>query len=635
MRGTLRVVSLVDRPTYEALSWFWGDANVTSTIVLNGRKTEVPRNLVEALLQFRDVQHARDLWVDALSINQNDHQEREAQIAMMGDIYRNATRTVVWLGPVTPPTDRKMFETLNSLSHGTSLRQIVLEDLGVCKAHESYNDVELQARIRDHEGKGAGLLEELSSFFKLTWWRRLWVLQEVAVASTVDLYWGRQTMNFRQMVSAIDLLLIEIRTQTRSLIPLFDWEDFEQFSNYVLRQSLGSARYVQIFYKELRAIAETLSIRELCFKFIELLAATRPRNATDPRDKIYGLLGLLPTTLVQQFPPSYTVATHVVFRETAYRLLDLTRSYMLFNCVREGYDFSPGWAPRWTYDYQQLQNFRLRTEQELQFQACGTSSWDLTRINDTVLQVSGFRLDVVATNFVANFDLTDALSLYQWLQICLRKMCPGLPRNLRGVTTNAEAVRSAKLTKYITGVGVLEALCKTIFHDCGPSSTGGRVERLSESDYLTFISWFMSADELSMQRDYETGAMVAAEQMTFKHVHEPSMCEFARGATSGRAFVTTKLGYVGLVDYEDGRIEDEIWILAGGSHPIVLRPVEDQNDHYYVICETYLHGVMDGEATRGSSPVLPLHEDATTVQDDLREGRKSWPVPEFKPIYLV
>ena len=83
--------------------------------------------------------------------------------------------------------------------------------------------------------------------------------------------------------------------------------------------------------------------------------------------------------------------------------------------------------------------------------------------------------------------------------------------------------------------------------------------------------------------------------------------------------MTTKLGYAGLMDDDYGLPQHEIWILAGGSHPIVLRPVEDKKAHYNAICEAYIHGGMDGEATRGQCPVLPPH----------------WPNPEFKHIYLV
>ncbi len=41
------------------------------------------------------------------------------------------------------------------------------------------------------------------------------------------------------------------------------------------------------------------------FAFIQLLAKCRENNATDPRDKIYGLLGLAPALVTELIEPSY------------------------------------------------------------------------------------------------------------------------------------------------------------------------------------------------------------------------------------------------------------------------------------------------------------------------------------------
>jgi hypothetical protein len=38
------------------------------------------------------------LWIDAICINQQDITEHEQQVGIMGDIYRNAKQTPVWLG---------------------------------------------------------------------------------------------------------------------------------------------------------------------------------------------------------------------------------------------------------------------------------------------------------------------------------------------------------------------------------------------------------------------------------------------------------------------------------------------------------------------------------------------------------
>lgn len=40
----------------------------------------------------------RRSWNDTVCINQADIQERSNQVAMMSDMYKNARKTLVWLG---------------------------------------------------------------------------------------------------------------------------------------------------------------------------------------------------------------------------------------------------------------------------------------------------------------------------------------------------------------------------------------------------------------------------------------------------------------------------------------------------------------------------------------------------------
>jgi len=55
--------------TYEALSYTWGEVEMSESIKINGRRLGVTRNLYWALkdLRFKDVD--RTLWVDAVCIN--------------------------------------------------------------------------------------------------------------------------------------------------------------------------------------------------------------------------------------------------------------------------------------------------------------------------------------------------------------------------------------------------------------------------------------------------------------------------------------------------------------------------------------------------------------------------------------
>jgi len=93
--------SLADaqKAQYEALSYAWGNATQTIDIELNGIIFPATVNLDAALRALRKPDEPRTLWVDAVCINQSDLQEQGSQVKMMWDIYRNAKRVLVWLGP--------------------------------------------------------------------------------------------------------------------------------------------------------------------------------------------------------------------------------------------------------------------------------------------------------------------------------------------------------------------------------------------------------------------------------------------------------------------------------------------------------------------------------------------------------
>ncbi|KIM97244.1 hypothetical protein OIDMADRAFT_203967, partial [Oidiodendron maius Zn] len=98
---SLRHVSLENPPAYEALSYTWGDQSVTKPINLEGETIEVTDNLESALRHLRLPQTMRQLWVDALCINQHNILERNVQLGRMNQIYSKPQRVIVWLGPET------------------------------------------------------------------------------------------------------------------------------------------------------------------------------------------------------------------------------------------------------------------------------------------------------------------------------------------------------------------------------------------------------------------------------------------------------------------------------------------------------------------------------------------------------
>ncbi|KAK0641505.1 hypothetical protein B0T16DRAFT_215402 [Cercophora newfieldiana] len=127
------------RPEFVALSYVWGDPNITEDILIDGESFAATTNLAAALGNLRgilrDVQTdsaksvsdtenaALELrvnfeaapspekgphgvffqaptlfWIDAICINQQDIDERSSQVQIMGQIYKAAQHVVGWLG---------------------------------------------------------------------------------------------------------------------------------------------------------------------------------------------------------------------------------------------------------------------------------------------------------------------------------------------------------------------------------------------------------------------------------------------------------------------------------------------------------------------------------------------------------
>lgn len=96
----LRVVSLQDQPvpSYQTISYVWGDPTPCCSVILNGKIFMVPRSTDEVLRHVSHQQNIRTVWIDAVCINQADLQERAQQVTLMDHVYFFTTGGMVYLG---------------------------------------------------------------------------------------------------------------------------------------------------------------------------------------------------------------------------------------------------------------------------------------------------------------------------------------------------------------------------------------------------------------------------------------------------------------------------------------------------------------------------------------------------------
>ncbi|PVH74769.1 HET-domain-containing protein, partial [Cadophora sp. DSE1049] len=149
VRCELSVAALEEKPKYEALSYEWGDAKTTWAIVLNGKRKLIRENLYQALLHLRNQDTIRTLWIDALSINQCDIQERNQQVQEMHRIYSRASIVLIWLG-LENDTTGPAFDLLK------------------------------RGGVRNF--RGSVLKMALADLCDRPYWNRVWIVQEVGLA---------------------------------------------------------------------------------------------------------------------------------------------------------------------------------------------------------------------------------------------------------------------------------------------------------------------------------------------------------------------------------------------------------------------------------------------------------------------
>ena len=203
LRATLVHEKLVETgesqgPTYEALSYCWG-ANIFSqklyfpTGVLN-----ITKDLASALIRLRRIDAERTLWVDQCCINQKDGGEKELQVSMMDQIYKNAASTIIWLGEETAHTHQAL-----------DVIQIAADRYGFQSTMEGYDkfwwpnipilkddNEEAQMSLKSMKEK------KVREIYDRPWFTRIWIVQEVILAKNPVIQIGSFELAWRSFINA-------------------------------------------------------------------------------------------------------------------------------------------------------------------------------------------------------------------------------------------------------------------------------------------------------------------------------------------------------------------------------------------------------------------------------------------------
>ncbi|TAQ91160.1 hypothetical protein B7494_g520 [Chlorociboria aeruginascens] len=302
-------VPLDNAPPYQALSYAWGGRKENKIILINGRAFSVTGNLNQALYRLRPRKGDQELtlWVDAICINQTDIPERNSQTAQMKTIYQNAEGVSVWLG---------------SEADGSTLAMDLARELNVMTVEEVAMALRDPSRIEQFKA--------MIILFRRRYWWRIWVLQEVYFSRRSTVYCGKDYIPWPDLENVSDILKQE-EWRLQAL--------FYKYPSYVRTLLFGGPRGLQLSRYSLTADSPSL---------LELLLSHKSKDSTDPRDKVYALVGM--SDSANTFGNiDYSLSVRNVYAHTARHIISSTRKLDVI-CVKQADssgDGLPSWIPDW------------------------------------------------------------------------------------------------------------------------------------------------------------------------------------------------------------------------------------------------------------------------------------------------
>jgi hypothetical protein len=304
IRCTIKEIDLSLGPAFEALSYTWamdrdfGPPRIgeVRTFICNGQAFDAQRNLYNALIQLQRLRRSIPIWIDAICINQADTTEKTLQVNMMGDIYRASKLVIVWLGRTTVVA-----------YFATRMAQGFFADDWITKQGHVARRADVST---PSAGKFVSLFNALMPISALawilerSWFSRVWTAQETVLAS--------KTM---YLMGSRELPLDELVQSTTAIKQA--WHSLEDGLAFSVRQMLDGARFIAEAREKNKCTLE------------EAMALSRLRQAKNPRDKVFAMLGFCNTHI----SADYQKSVHQVYCEFGATLLRSETSLYLLSLV--------------------------------------------------------------------------------------------------------------------------------------------------------------------------------------------------------------------------------------------------------------------------------------------------------------
>lgn len=602
------------------------------------------------------------LWIDSICIDQRNIAERNAQVAIMSEIYSHAGSVIIWLG-VEDEYAAPAFRAIEMIEGGGAekspsfmawLTYIYTCSTGIFDAEVvTANMLASQKYPRRIVKDGVAI----SHLLERSWWSRVWIVQELALSKEALIVCGSLQIDYRDTFffqlpsfqipdSFADLIGSASVLYALQAARFADVKGVEAciLSEIKLRKSTD-ANTDGVVSPSMTELLDITSIPHDENKLsIQVLGTmTRWFQASDPRDNVFALLGLTGAGGNNHgIVADYSMSTAEVFVKYGRLFMQGSpdkpvkslhaKELHTFECL-EGLSYvqgsrtahpEPTRLPSWTPNF----SVPLITHRIWSPEFCSSPALPGTPIilhspATDVLCMNGAMYDEVVSIEPRRKEHGD---YHLWLPLAWLEFALTLHPIYVGGGNRIDALWHTLTANRVKGAATSKRVGFRDFmrHNLWYAANDPQVASLLQSCLLRARE-ADSRDTLPSLEEIEPPPAVQREAKKLYLDLNATFPSAWRRYYASRCLYRTKRGYVGLGP-EDTEVGDEVWLIAGARTPFVLRKPaqkkrgkwnhhrnllsslrssfqpkqlrpggEDAEDRVFV-GESYVHGLMDGEA---------------------------------------
>lgn len=623
---------------YLTLSYSWGLGIQDHSVIIDGQYVAVTESLYLAMrtmrkggLHIKSSTHSKFLlWVDAICIDQHNASEQGREVRRMKTIYGDSIGGFVHLGAASDDSDLAL-NNINSIAK--SLRT----------GYDCSNWL-VDISMEPETSWATPAIKAIMKLLSRRYWSRMWIIQELAMGQDQMVLCGDSCSSLIDIRQILRLFVLNLE----QIVAIIGYDEYIENTDgfqctLALLWWIGRVRELvtqpqgsePVKYSDLRSPIFGLALYA---------------SATDPRDKIYGMMGMLPAVLASKIDKkgrNYELTTREVFLGFSKAViettgdLDIIYTSHLLQSTKSDLAL-PTWATDWT-----LKNCRTASIDNSMEWYFGLEDGE-DKLRDIIPSTMGDsgQLSRADGGRNGNIHFSDDGELLFCEGFCIA-MIDGHASELIAAQSDTPAMSSSPhlvvqpeahgMCPYGNSDGLEEALVRTLLLDpLGVASSkcpifqipwvGAEADSDARTGECTFgdesIAYFAKLRENGWNTAKFGGSFISFEFLRrrlglfqiagrpFKDYFPQTIsqapqqdidCTSIKDIVSNsicRRLVTTKSGHVGMAPATVVH-GDAVYVLLGCAFPVILRPVKNNAGQYQVAGECYVDGFMKGEALKG------------------------------------